>query len=108
MKAVPEWRGVDASLFRAEIEPLNRPAVLRGLVDHWPAVKCARESPQALADYLNRHCNDKPVSTFMAEPPVTSTTAIPADPSRNTVYQALTCSSVSKRLQYDARSVRPL
>ena len=32
MKAVPEWRGVDASLFHAEIEPLNRPAVLRGLV----------------------------------------------------------------------------
>ena len=70
MKAVPEWRGVDASLFHAEIEPLNHPAVLRGLVDHWPAVKCARESPHALADYLYRHCNDKPVSTFMAEPKI--------------------------------------
>ena len=70
MKAVPEWRGVDARLFHAEIEPLNRPAVLRGLVDHWPAVKCSRESPRALAGYLYRHCNDKPVPTFMAEPKV--------------------------------------
>jgi hypothetical protein len=70
MKAVPEWRGVDARLFHAEIEPLNRPAVLRGLVDHWPAVKCARESPHALADYLYRHCNDKPVPAFMAEPKI--------------------------------------
>ena len=68
MNAVPEWRDVDARRFRAEIEPLHRPAVLRNLVDHWPAVKCAKESPRALAEFLQRHCNDKPVPTFMAEP----------------------------------------
>jgi hypothetical protein len=70
MAAVPEWRGVDLQRFQSEIEPANRPVVLRGLVDHWPAVKCARESPRALAEFLLRHCNDKPVPTFMAEPKV--------------------------------------
>jgi hypothetical protein len=70
MRPAPEWHGVDAQRFHAEIEPLNRPAVLRGLVDHWPAVKCARESTRALTDYLYRHCNDKPVPTFMAEPKI--------------------------------------
>jgi hypothetical protein len=70
MAAVPEWRDVDLRRFQTEIEPANRPAVLRGLVDHWPAVKYARESPRALAEFLLRHCNDKPVPTFMAEPKV--------------------------------------
>jgi hypothetical protein len=68
--AVSEWRDVDLRRFQTEIEPANRPAVLRGLVDHWPAVKCARESPRALAEFLHGHCNDKPVPTFMAEPKV--------------------------------------
>jgi hypothetical protein len=70
MAAVPEWRDVDLRRFQTEIEPANRPAVLRGLVDHWPAVKYARESQRTLAEFLLRHCSDKPVPTFMAEPKV--------------------------------------
>ena len=67
MQAVRDWEGVDAQRFRAEIEPLNRPAVLRGLVKHWPAVVKAEESPSALADYLRSHSNDKPVSALVGE-----------------------------------------
>jgi len=70
MAAVAEWRDVDLRRFQTEIEPANRPAVLRGLVDHWPAVKYARESQRTLAEFLLRHCSDKPVPTFMAEPRV--------------------------------------
>jgi hypothetical protein len=68
MRAVPEWHDVDARRFHEQIEPLNRPAVLRGLVKHWPAVIRARESSGALADYLRSHSNDKPVAAFVGDP----------------------------------------
>ena len=67
MKPIRAWERVDASLFRTEIEPLNEPAVLRGLVAHWPAVAKARESTQALADYLQRHATATPIETFVAD-----------------------------------------
>ena len=70
MKPVRDWHAVDAQVFGNEIEPLNRPAVLRNLVGHWPAVAKARESPQALADYLRQRCNDKPVSAYLGDPSI--------------------------------------
>ena len=48
----PEWRNVDLKTFRAEIIPRDRPAVLKGLVGHWPLVRAGRQSPQALLDYI--------------------------------------------------------
>jgi Cupin-like domain len=68
MPAVPEWRAVDARKFREEIEPLGRPAVLRGLVGQWPAVKHAQQSAESLAAYLLSHCNDKPAAAFVQDP----------------------------------------
>ncbi|HEX8667843.1 MAG TPA: cupin-like domain-containing protein [Allosphingosinicella sp.] len=49
---VPEWTGVTPELFRSEILPLNRPAVLRGVVADWPLVRAGSASPAALVDYL--------------------------------------------------------
>jgi hypothetical protein len=43
---------VDLKAFREEIVPACKPVVLKGLVNDWPAVQAARESPRALADYL--------------------------------------------------------
>lgn len=43
---------VDLTRFRTDIQPRARPALLRGLVAHWPAVAHARSSDQALCDYL--------------------------------------------------------
>lgn len=68
MKPAQDWYGVDAEIFPNAIEPLNRPAVMRSLVTHWPAVSKAKESPQALANYLRPYCNDKPVSALLGEP----------------------------------------
>jgi hypothetical protein len=45
---------VDLKTFREEIEPGGKPVVLKGVVDHWPAVQAARESPRALADHIRR------------------------------------------------------
>ncbi len=44
--------GVDLKTFEAEIRPAAEPVVLKGLVDDWPVVRAARESPRALADRL--------------------------------------------------------
>jgi hypothetical protein len=68
MQPMRVWERVDAARFCSEIEPSNEPAVLRGLVDHWPAVAKARESPQRLAEYLGAQGSAKPIQTFVAEP----------------------------------------
>ena len=52
---IREWRGVDAKTFREEIATRYEPAVLRGVVADWPAVRRALESPAALCDYLAAH-----------------------------------------------------
>jgi hypothetical protein len=51
-KPMPEWRDVDRRTFQAEIEPLRQPAVLRGLVAHWPLVQKSLEGPVAAYEYL--------------------------------------------------------
>ncbi len=70
MAEVREWHNVEPLIFHRDIEPLNRPAVLRNLAGHWPSVAKARESQLALANYLHRHCNDRPVPTLLADPGV--------------------------------------
>ena len=37
------WDDVTPELFRDQIRPLNRPAVLRGLIRDWPAVRAAEK-----------------------------------------------------------------
>jgi hypothetical protein len=49
---VAEWRDVTPEIFRQEILPSGQPAVLRGHVSAWPAVRPGRESPLAMANYL--------------------------------------------------------
>ena len=44
--------GVDLKTFREEIQPGGRPVVLKDLLSDWPAVRAARESPRALADFI--------------------------------------------------------
>ena len=55
--AIREWQNVTPDLFYEQILPLNQPAVLRGLVEHWPAVQAGRQSAQAMSAYLSRFDN---------------------------------------------------
>jgi hypothetical protein len=50
--------------------PDKRPAVLRGIVKDWPAVRFALDSPAALVGYLNRFDNGSPVDVQMTPPNV--------------------------------------
>jgi len=52
LRACAEFGGVDRARFCDAIQPMARPALLRGLVANWPAVQRARESAEALCDYL--------------------------------------------------------
>jgi hypothetical protein len=67
---IREWQNVSRELFRAEIMPLRKPAVLRGLAASWPAVRAARESPEALCDYLRALDVGKPAPAFLGPPQI--------------------------------------
>lgn len=40
----PEWRDIDLGTLREEIIPRDRPAVIKGLVKHWPIVRASAQS----------------------------------------------------------------
>jgi hypothetical protein len=63
-------RGVDLKAFREEIMPAGEPVVLRDLVNDWPSVRAARESPRALADYLRGFDRGKPVAVLEGPPSI--------------------------------------
>lgn len=66
LRRIPEWRDVDPETFVKEIVPRNRPAVLRGVVAHWPAVQEGLKSPEAMSAYLRRFDGGRPVQTLSA------------------------------------------
>jgi hypothetical protein len=51
-RSIKEWRDVSVATFRDEILPAAEPAVLRGAIRDWPAVRAGLESPAAMANYL--------------------------------------------------------
>ena len=65
---VREWHDVSFDLFETEILPRDEPALLRGVVAHWPAVAAARESSEAIRSYLSRLDRGARVRTFVGEP----------------------------------------
>ena len=65
---VPEAGPVGFARFQAEIRPAARPVVMRGLAADWPGVAAARQSDQALADYLLSFRPRRPVTGIMAPP----------------------------------------
>jgi hypothetical protein len=67
---VAEWRGVTAGQFTQEILPAGQPAVLRGLVDQWPAVQAGRASPAAMVDYLRGFSTGANVNVMVADPAI--------------------------------------
>lgn len=65
-----EWRDVDLETFRGEIVPRDRPAILKGLVRHWPIVRASAESPQALLDYVRARDLGRPVRILVGRPEI--------------------------------------
>jgi hypothetical protein len=65
---IPEWSGCSEEEIRERIFRCYRPAVLRGLVKDWPAVREARASPAQLGRYLANFDNGKPVDAILMPP----------------------------------------
>jgi len=66
--AMREVRDVDARRFREEVIPRYEPAVLRGVVAEWPAVRAFRESPAAFCTYLAKRDSGSPVDALRMPP----------------------------------------
>jgi Cupin-like domain len=67
---VREWRDTDLATFKNEILPRNEPAVLKGLLRDWPAVRAASESNRALCDYLKKFDAGRAVETLFGDPSI--------------------------------------
>jgi hypothetical protein len=52
MKPIAEHRGIDRAAFESDIVARNEPAVMRGLMGDWPAVRAARSDEGGIAAYL--------------------------------------------------------
>lgn len=65
-----EWRDVDPDLFEKTIRPRGRPAILRGLVQSWPAAQAGRTSPEALIGYLRTFYAGQPAPLFEGAPEI--------------------------------------
>lgn len=64
----PEWPNVDMRTLREEIIPRDRPAILKGVVRHWPILRAAAESPRALSDYIGARDLGRPLRVSVGPP----------------------------------------
>jgi len=65
---VREYSGLKVDAIRREVLADKQPAILRGLVKDWPAVRHFLESPSALLRYLKHHDSGAAVDAVMAAP----------------------------------------
>lgn len=66
----PQWRHVDLKMLSEEIIPRDRPAVLKGLVEHWPMVRASLQSPLALFDYVRARDIGRPIRVLVGQPDI--------------------------------------
>ena len=67
---IREFVGLDAAGIRRDVLSHKRPAVLRGIVNDWPAVRAGSESPEALVRYLKRFETGTAVDALMTAPEI--------------------------------------
>jgi len=63
-----ERRGVTAEIFREEILPANKPVILRGLIDSWPAVQQSKRSPKHACEHLLEFYRGTAVPLLIGDP----------------------------------------
>ncbi len=55
------WQKVTPESFAREIRPLGQPAIMKGIVNYWPAVIAARQNAQAFVEYLGSKAGPIPI-----------------------------------------------
>ena len=105
---VAEWREVDARVLREEVFPAYRPAVLRGLVSDWPAVRSALSDPADFVRYLAAFDSGHPVDAVLMPPEARGRIAYNAAMDGfNFVRNRLTVASILEHLSRYARFEDP-
>jgi hypothetical protein len=67
---IAEFENVERRRFDEEIRPTGQPAILRGLVAHWPAVTAAEISPETLVAYLMERHAEQPLTALVGDPEI--------------------------------------
>ncbi|TWI61888.1 Cupin-like domain-containing protein [Pseudoduganella lurida] len=70
MLPIAELRGLTPRDLNARILTSTQPLLLRGLVNHWPVVRAARESKEAASAYLRRFYRDTTVTALLGGPDI--------------------------------------
>lgn len=70
MREIAEYQNVTPDAFRAEILPRREPALLRGAVADWPAVKAGAEAALAACDYLKAFDRGQRIEVFVGPPSI--------------------------------------
>src|SRR5439155_17664685 len=70
MRPIAEYSQVDRERFKREIVPLGEPAVIRALVTDWPVVQAAKQSDEALAEFLRGAAADEPFEAWFGAPEI--------------------------------------
>jgi hypothetical protein len=70
LKKIEDWNTVDRAVFENEILPANRPAVFRGLLRDWPAVKAGRLSHKSVVNYFKRFDNGSALNAMVGPPEI--------------------------------------
>lgn len=70
MKAVKAFETVDARIFHEELRPRSQPALIKGLVAHWPMVAAARTGDEILAANLSSRAADAPIAFAVGQPEI--------------------------------------
>jgi hypothetical protein len=65
---IPEVAHRDDAMIRRDVLSRVKPVVLRGLVDHWPATRHGRTSPQSIIGYLRGLDNGSLVNAILIPP----------------------------------------
>ena len=70
MQAITERKNTSIEQFEQEIAPLNKPVVLKGLVENWPVVSKGLESSNALGAYINHFDNHENTNVCIGHPSI--------------------------------------
>jgi hypothetical protein len=68
VQPIAEWHDVDSQTFHEQIVTRYRPAVLRGVIREWPAVRAGLESSAAVAGFLAALDSGEPVDAILMPP----------------------------------------
>ena len=65
-----EWRHIDPQTLQSQIIARDKPAVIKGLVEHWPIVRASAQSAQALLEYIRARDLSRPVKVMLGQPDI--------------------------------------